>query len=65
MEMYKVHDRVFNANKITLDKISNQVYVTDIGVLAKAHISRLESVYGKLSGLSHSLTAESKSVVRY
>ncbi|WP_049042632.1 hypothetical protein [Clostridium sporogenes] len=57
---YKINDRSYNANKITLDKISDKYIKEQLVIKSKSINSRMETEYKKLSGISHSLVAESE-----
>ena len=58
---YDINDRSYSCNKSTLEKIIDNELKDDFGEISKAINSQMERIYRKLSGLSHSLTIESKS----
>lgn len=58
---YKINDRCYNANKITLDNIINNYIKESFRGKCISLNSKMETKYGKLSGISHSLVVESTS----
>lgn len=57
---YNINDRVYVENKVTLGKIINNTIKEELKIYADSINSRMESQYGRLSGLSHSLTVQSR-----
>lgn len=56
----EINDRSYTENKITLDKIINSYIKRELTAKGKSINSKMETEYKKLSGLSHSLVAESQ-----
>ncbi|MEK4181357.1 hypothetical protein NSQ61_17970 [Aeribacillus sp. FSL K6-1121] len=63
---YKINDRSYTANMNTLEKIINKEVQEKYRKLFRRTNAQMFTVYRELSGLSHSLTVESKSnILRY
>ncbi|MFZ4452045.1 hypothetical protein [Salibacterium aidingense] len=58
---FLVHDRSYSANKKTFEKMINENYSPSLSSICTSINSKMEDVYNNLSGLSHSLTAQSQS----
>ena len=57
---YPINDRSYGENRKTLDKLIEQEYPQKYREIFKRTNAQMHSTYGKLSGLSHSLTPESQ-----
>ena len=57
---YNIDDRVYGKNKITLEEIINNMIKDELKGDSYSINSRMESQYRSLSGLSHSLTQQSR-----
>ena len=57
---FKINDRSYTANKTTLDEIIKTQYSEELRDQSISLNSKMEGIYSSLSGLSHSLTPESK-----
>lgn len=57
---YSINDRSYSVNRQTLDNIIENEYPEKYKALFKRTNAQMHNLYGKLSGLSHSLTPESQ-----
>lgn len=57
---YNINDSIYVANKKTLSEVINNIIKDELKADANSINSRMESQYKTLSGLSHSLTEQSK-----
>lgn len=57
---YTINEKSYVANKNTMDKVIEEEIPDKYQGIFKATNSQMYTVYGKLSGLSHSLTTESQ-----
>ncbi|WP_039652370.1 hypothetical protein [Clostridium tyrobutyricum] len=65
-KQYSIHDRSYSRNKKTMEEVINNEYVSSLKEKSISLNSQMETQYKRLSGLSHSLTIESKNnIVKY
>ncbi|HEK9101992.1 TPA: hypothetical protein SUB30_003392 [Bacillus pseudomycoides] len=57
---YKINEKSYLANKNTMDKVIEDKFPDKYQMMFKTINNQMYTVYGKLSGLSHSLTTESQ-----
>lgn len=57
---YEIHEKSYLANKNTMDKLIGNIFPSKYQQMFKTTNTQMYTAYGKLSGLSHSLTTASK-----
>lgn len=57
---WTINDRLYNPNKKTIDNIIKCEYDKSVKEISISLNSTMENLYGKLSGISHSLVSESQ-----